>query len=1108
MAGLKLTLFGGFDARLASGASLNLTTRKSQALLAYLALCPGERHSRDKLATLLWGDKTDGQARDGLRHALLVLRRALAGAPRSPLRTEGQTVSLDPAEVDVDVAAFGACVAAGTPRALERAADLCRGDFLLGFGIDEPLFEDWLVTERERLRETALDVLGRLLAHQTSEGSTERAIQTAVRLLSLDPLQEPVHRALMRLYARQGRRGAALKQYQGCVGALQRELGTEPEAETKQLYQELLRRPAETHQAPVRPAGDGASGRDMATASPDLPVPETPLFGRQQELGRLRQLLTQAAQGQGHVTTVVGEAGIGKTRLVAALAGEALSLECRVLLGRCHESDAILPFGPWVDACRAGAVSADETLLAALHPARRAELSRLLPEAGIGGLPPASDSALPLFESVAELVEQVAARQPLVLVLEDVHWADEMSLRLLAFVSRRVPAWPVLLVATAREEELAHASIARRTVDDLSRAPDATAMALCPLSRSDTARLVRALTGAGDGAPAVARVEEQVWTMSEGNPFVAVEVIRAMDRDRLPARAADQPCAPALPARVHGLVARRLDRLSERSQQVAAIAAVIGRQFDFRLLRAASGLEERDAAEAVEEMVRHHVLQATGNQLDFTHDRVRDVAYGRLLLPRRQLLHRAVAEALESVAAATVDAPGTSAGDLLGEQIEQLAYHYTEAGLAAPAVAYWQRASERSSARSAYGETVAQCGRALQLLRDLPLGPGRIEHEVLLQTTLGPALMATMGPATPGAEAAYNRALELCRQVEDTPPLFAALVGLWQYYLVRARHQTARELGERLLGLAQSVGDPALLVQAHRALGEAYQNLGELVLAHDHLAQGSALYDSQHHRSRTFTDPGAFSLIFDSWVLWPLGYPGQALDRSAAALSLARDLSHPHTLAAVVFFGGMVHKFRGERQLAQEKAETAIALGREHGLPHWITFGTILQGWALAMQGQHGQGIAQIQQGLAAQQAAGAGIARPGFLVLLAEAYAAAGRVDAGLAVLSEAHALLDHTDERYQEPEVHRLEGQLMLQRCASDEPQAEAAFQRSLAVARRQQAKSWELRAATSLARLWQRQGKRAAAYDVLAPIYGGFTEGFDTADLAEAKALLAEL
>jgi AAA ATPase domain/Bacterial transcriptional activator domain len=262
-----------------------------------------------------------------------------------------------------------------------------------------------------------VEALGRLLTHQSKAAASERAIQTAVRLLGLDPLQEAVHRTLMRLYARQGRRGAALKQYQLCVDVLQRELGTAPEAEAKQLYQDLLRRPAEVPEAPggrrARPT------RTVAAVAPSLPAAETPLSGRQGHLEALRQRLEKAIRGRGQIATVVGEAGIGKTRLITTLVADALAQGCRVLIGHCHESDSILPFGPWVDACRNGQISRDEEVLGALHPKSRVELTRLLPEASTAGPPPASDSALPLFESVTQLIERVATHQPLVLVLED-----------------------------------------------------------------------------------------------------------------------------------------------------------------------------------------------------------------------------------------------------------------------------------------------------------------------------------------------------------------------------------------------------------------------------------------------------------------------------------------------------------------------------------------------------------------------------------------------------------------------------------------------------------------------------------------------------------------
>ena len=268
-------------------------------------------------------------------------------------------------------------------------------------------------------------------------------------------------------------------------------------------------------------------------------------------------------------------------------------------------------------------------------------------------------------------------------------------------------------------------------------------------------------------------------------------------------------------------------------------------------------------------------------------------------------------------------------------------------------------------------------------------------------------------------------------------------------------------------------------------------------------------YDPQQHHSRAvLSDPGVFCLAFEARVLWPLGYPEQALQKSQAALTLARELSYPPNLAAVLYGTAMLHQVRRERRLAQELAGAAIALGRELGLLHWEAYGSIVHGWALAMQGQWEEGIAQIQQGLVAQHATGAEIAHPTFLGLLTEAHAAAGQAEAGLGVLAEALALVDHTGERYGEPELYRLKGELLLQQTVPDASQAEACFQQGLAVARRQQARSWELRTAMSLSRLWQQQGRRQEARALLAPVYHWFTEGFDTADLQDAKTLLEEL
>jgi predicted ATPase len=407
----------------------------------------------------------------------------------------------------------------------------------------------------------------------------------------------------------------------------------------------------------------------------------------------------------------------------------------------------------------------------------------------------------------------------------------------------------------------------------------------------------------------------------------------------------------------------------------------------------------------------------------------------------------------------------------------------------------------------------------------VPDTPERLQQELLLQTTLGPALMAAKGYAAPEVERAYARARALCRQMGETPRLLQVLLGLEAFYYVRGELQTARELGEQSLSLAQRLQDPVRLLQAHYALGITLFNLGELASVREHLEQVIALHDPQKHPPRAVQDPGVACLSYAAWALWLLGYPEQALKRSREALTLAQELSHPFSLAVALCWAATLHQCRREEQLARERGEAVITLSTEQGFPFWVAHGTITRGWALAMQGQGEEGIAQLRQGLAAWRATGAEGGRPGQLAQLAEAYGKAGQVEEGLTTLAEALALVDRTGERYHEAELYRLKGQLTLQKfqvssfkfqveegLASSvqrlESEAEEYFLKAIEIARKQQAKSLELRAVMSLSRLWQQQGKKDKARQMLAEIYNWFTEGFDTRDLQEARALLEEL
>jgi len=632
MSRLNLTLLGGFRARLDPLTPLTLPTRKARALLAYLAVPPGAAHPRDKLASLLWGSTAETTARTSLRQTLYALRKSLGGAHPPPLTVDAEAVILDPAAVTVDAHELELRAAEGTPKALAEAAALYQGDFLDGLGVAEQPFEDWLLEQRERLRETALKALAGLLARQRTVGAGDAAVQTALRLLRLGPLQESVHRVVMQLYADSGRRASALRQYQLCVATLERELRTEPEAETKALYHEILRRRAHVRSEPRSEPLAVAAGSPLPHP-PELiePLPgwEPPLVGRQRDLTRLREALDAALSGHGRLVALIGEAGAGKSRLVSELTAAATSRHGRVLVGRCYETERILAFAPWVDALRSGRVVEERDVLDTIEPGWRDELGRLLPELSSTGAPSSApageapagrsggDPRYP-FEAISELLKRLTRRQPLVVVLEDVHWADEMSVRLLAFLGRRLHEIPLLAVATVREEELADVGLLRQSLDELEASGELTRLPVPPLSRAETAALVQALAPPGLSGPLVTHLAQDVWRVSDGNAFVVVEVMHALREGQTVSGAQRLP----LPARVRRLVQQRLDRLSERARRLVAVAAVIGRQFDFALVQRAADMSERNAAEGVEELVRRRVLRGAGDGLEFSHDHI------------------------------------------------------------------------------------------------------------------------------------------------------------------------------------------------------------------------------------------------------------------------------------------------------------------------------------------------------------------------------------------------------------------------------------------------------------------------------------------------------
>jgi len=547
----------------------------------------------------------------------------------------------------------------------------------------------------------------------------------------------------------------------------------------------------------------------------------------------------------------------------------------------------------------------------------------------------------------------------------------------------------------------------------------------------------------------------------------------------------------------------RLDRLVT-AKAVAQYAAVIGRQFSYAWLHACSQLDEATLQRELRRLVEAELVYQRGvppqSTYVFKHALIQDAAYQSLLKSTRQHYHQRIAQVLEFQFPETVEG-----------QPELLAHHLMEAGLTEHSVTYWYKAGQRAVERSAHAEAIAHLRQGLELLQTLPESPQRTQQELLLLIALGASLLATQGYGTPEIEQTFTRAHHLCAHLKDPHQLFSVLRGLHGYYHVRAEYQTAQALGEQLLALAQQAQDAAMLVAAHAVVGRTLFRMGAVASAHTHFTQGIALYDPQQHHTSAFLygeDAGVVCHSFAAWALWYLGYPEQGLARSHEAVTLAQQVAYPYSLGFALNAAAFFHQFRREERATQERAQAAISLATDQGFLPWKVVGSLWHGWALAHQGQAQEGIEQIHQGMMAWRATGAEQLRPYCLALLAEAHGTIGQPETGLVMLTEALTLIDTTGERWYEPELHRLKGALLLQQSSDNHAEAESCFHHALDIARTQQAKSLELRVATSLARLWQQQGKIREARDLLAPIYNWFTEGFDTADLQEAQALLDEL
>ena len=823
----------------------------------------------------------------------------------------------------------------------------------------------------------------------------------------------------------------------------------------------------------------------------------TPLVGREQEIGLLRERWAQVKEGVGQVVLLSGEAGIGKSRLVQVLQ-EQVAAEPQAWLTPCqcspyHQHSALYP---WIELL-------ERVVLRFEHeespPQKLSKLEGFLVQYGLPlvevvplfatllSLPLPADYA-PLhvspeqqkqmtLQALLTILLRIAAQQPVLLVMEDLHWVDPTTLDFLTLLVDQGPTARILVLLTFRPDFsppwTGRSHLIQVTVPRLPRRQAAEMTGQVAHRKALPAEVVEHVVAKTDGVPLF--VEELTKMVLESGLLQEGE-----DRYELTA-----PLPPlAIPATLHDSLMARLDRLAT-VKAMAQLGATLGREFAYSLLQAVSPWDEETLRQGLQQLVEAEFLYQQGlppqATYRFKHALIQDAAYQSLLRSTRQHHHQHIAQVLES-----------RFPELCEIQPELLAHHYTEAGLLMQAISYWQRAGQHASQRSAYVEAIAHLSKGLELLTTLPDTPERAQQELTLSVTLGQALSDTKGLAAPEVGAAYHRARELCQQVRDPSQLFPVLRGLVSFYTHRGEFQTARELGEQMLGLAQQLQDPTRLAGAHIVLGNTFIFLSEWSSARRSLEQGLALSNAQQPPSHghATVHPRVFGLSRLARGLWVLGYPDQALQRSQEALTLARELAHPFSLASALICAAELHSLRREALRTYECAEAGLVLSREQGFTFRLAQATVLRGGALVEQGQGEAAIAQIRQGLAARRATGATITRY-YRALLAEASWKVGQIEEGLRMVGEAFAADSATAQSTQSAEMHWLQGELLLTRSAAHQEQAEACFRQALAIARHQQAKSWELRAAMSLSRLWQQQGKRGAAHELLAPIYGWFTK-----------------
>jgi predicted ATPase/DNA-binding SARP family transcriptional activator len=1094
---LYLRLLGDFSLLYSDQQVTSLNTTRLRSLLAYLVLHRDVPQQRQHLAFLFWPDATEAQARNNLRQLLHQLRQALPAVEQF-LSADTHTLHWHPiTPFHLDVAAFEQTLAladAATRQndqpalqdALEQADLLYRGELL------PSCYDEWILPERDRLRQRHLQVLEQLLHIFEAQGDTVTAIRYAQRLLGLDPLSEDLSRRLMRLFMLNNDRASALRVYHACVNTLQRELGAEPDPATQEAYERLMQ-----HETPAIPA---RVQQMLLAATPTL-------IGRKREWEMLHELWHAASTGEPRFVLVTGEAGIGKSRLTEEFLLWVSQQGAVTAKTRSYAAEGQLSLAPVTDWLRSDGLRSH---LGQLDTVWLTEVARIVPEMFV------ERPDVPRYEPVSEYGQRqrffealarahLVAPQPLLLLIDDLQWCDQETLAWLHFLLRFDPTARLMVIGCARAEELPPHHALRTLLLHLRNTAAVTEIALQPLDAAETAKL------ASQVAKHELNIDEGLHLYHEtgGYPLFVVETVRA-GLERAPASAPEadhshwqSPLddAQALPPRVHAVLVGRLLQLSASTYELVELAATIGRAFTLDLLMTAGNADVDNAVHALDELWQKRIVREHGaNSYDFTHDKLREAAYAEISVPQRHMLHRRVAQALEVLHAEELEAVSG-----------QIASHYERAGMIEQSLPAYQRAAAMAQRVYANEDAISMLSRSLDLLELLPAGAKRDKQELGLQLALAPLYRVSKGWAAPELECVLDRALALCDMVGDDVQRAQTLYGLQSLYVVQAKLEKVHFVSNELYSLYQRLlvtkpPPPFALVM----LSGARLHMGRFSEANEQFLQIIAVDDPDqllHLQESQGSNYAALARAWQSHALWCLGYPQQALSLGLEAVKLVQVLDQPFNQALVSAYLAMLQQLRAEEPVAREHAEQAYALASKYQAPYYHAWANVLVSYAQALEQPNEEHIRHLHGSIIEFKTSGARLRLPYYLSLLAQVCGKAGQPEMGLRYIDEALAEARIHNERWWDAELHRLRGVLLLMHGA-EASDVEAAILRAIEIARSQQARSLELRATMSLARLCIAQNRSADARHRLGDVYTWFTEGFDTPDLQAARLLLAQL